>query len=85
MKKIRTFESNEDLDDDMLPEYRLDYSKARRNPQAIKTDTDRLTIVLDSDVAKVFVTAESVNNVLRALIKTMPHQEKPASSERLAA
>ncbi|WP_218080647.1 BrnT family toxin [Anthocerotibacter panamensis] len=30
-------------------------------------------VVLDEDVAQVFTTPESVNKVLRALIKTMPH------------
>ena len=84
MNTIRTFESDDDLEDDMLPEYDLDYSKARRNPNAAKIKNG-LTVVLDSDVATVFATSESVNNVLRALIKTMPEREQANSSDSLRA
>lgn len=58
--------------DDMRDEYRFDYSKAKPNRFADKIGQDRLMIVLDSDVAVVFKTPESVNRVLRALIATMP-------------
>jgi hypothetical protein len=38
------------------------------------------TVVLDDDVAQVFTTPESVNNVLRALIQTMPSPSETAST-----
>ncbi len=57
--------------DDMLPEYDVDYSKARPNRFASRLAQTR-TIELESDVAAVFTSQETVNAVLRALIQTMP-------------
>ena len=59
-------------DEDMQPEYRFDYSKAR--PNRFAPDAIRI-VLLDRDVAEVFTEPEQVNAVLRALIATMP---KPA-------
>lgn len=53
-------------EEDLLPEYRFDYRKARPNRFAART------VVLDEDVAKVFTTSESVNRALRALIEALP-------------
>ena len=60
------------LSDDLLPEYRFDYSTARPNRFAPR-ESAPMTIKLDADVAAIFTTEESVNVVLRALIQTMPH------------
>jgi hypothetical protein len=57
--------------DDLLPEYEIDYGKAQPNRFAARLAQTR-TIELEADVAAVFTTPEAVNNVLRALIKTMP-------------
>ena len=65
------------VSDEILPEYRFDYSKARPNRFAARMAQTR-TIELEPDVAAVFTTQESVNAVLRALIQTMP---QPASPE----
>ncbi len=62
------------MSDDMLKEYRFDYSKARPNRLAARAKQGYLTILLDPDVAAVFTTAESVNTALRALIAVMPKQ-----------
>lgn len=56
----------------MRTEYSFDYRKARPNRFAGRADGDRLVVVLDPDIARVFTTPRSVNAVLRALIKTMP-------------
>ena len=56
--------------DDLLPEYQFDYSKARPNRFALQTN--HRVIMLDADVAEVFANSEQVNAVLRALIATMP-------------
>lgn len=61
---------------ELRPEYRFDYSKARANRFAGRS-RDNLVVVLDADVAQVFTTPESVNEVLRALITTMPPVKKP--------
>jgi hypothetical protein len=54
-------------------DYELDYSGARPNRFANRLGSERVMVVLDPDVATVFSTPESVNNVLRALIATMPN------------
>ncbi len=59
------------LTDELLPEYRFDYSKARPNRFA-RPEAAPNTINLDADVAAVFTTEESVNTVLRALIQATP-------------
>ena len=63
---------SEPYEDDLLPEYRFDYRKAKPNRFAAKATKMQITVTLDPDVAAVFTSAESVNKVLRALIKTMP-------------
>ena len=57
---------------EMLPEYRFDYTQARPNRFAEAYAPGSRVILLDPDVAEVFTTADSVNAVLRALMTTMP-------------
>jgi hypothetical protein len=64
---------SEDLDDDLLPEYDFDYTKAKPNRFVARVNQPLLkVVVLDEDVAQVFTTPESVNKVLRGLIESMP-------------
>jgi hypothetical protein len=72
MKKTRTAKRPRQHDEDMLPEYRFDYSKARPNRFAARIKRGSRVVVIDPDVAEVFANRESVNAVLRALIETMP-------------
>src|SRR5436305_1385874 len=74
MKKTRTADQSREPEQDMLPEYRFDYSKARPNRFAAQLKRGSRAVVLDPDVAAVFSTPESVNAVLRALIETMPQK-----------
>jgi hypothetical protein len=65
--------TSEDLDDDLLPEYDFDYTKAKPNRFVTRVNQPLLkVVVLDEDVAQVFTTPESVNKVLRELIELMP-------------
>ena len=66
-----------DQDDDLLPEYNFDYSKAKPNYFAHQLRERQIMVVLDPDVASVFRSAEEVNRVLRALIQTMPAPGAP--------
>lgn len=73
MKKTRSNKkAADDSQEELRPEYELDYRKARRNRFAARLTADTRAVVLDPDIAKVFTTPESVNAVLRALIETMP-------------
>ena len=69
-------------DDTLEAEYSFDYKKGKPNRFAAKIARQSLkVVVLDEDVAEVFTTPESVNNVLRALIKSMPQtSNKPPSA-----
>lgn len=75
MKKTRKPKSVANSDD-LLPEYDFDYSKAKPNRFAGRIDRSHVVVALDPDVAKFFSDSASVNNVLRALITTMPNLSK---------
>ena len=64
--------NNEDSEDDMLPEYNFDYSKAKTNRFAIKQP---ITVTLDADIAEVFKDSESVNRALRAILLALPNSQ----------
>lgn len=72
MKRTKNSSATNAISDDMLAEYNFDYRKARPNRFAAKINKDRLLVLLDSDVAKVFTTPESVNTALRMLIAAVP-------------
>jgi hypothetical protein len=76
MKKSKASERAEADSDDLLPEYRLDYTKARPNPYVGRVEPARRIVSLDPDVSEVFTTEESVNTVLRALIEAMPKRSR---------
>ena len=58
-----------DKNDELLPEYDLDYSKSKPNRFAAKYQQMQRTVVLDSDVADNFPSSESVNEALRFLVR----------------
>ena len=60
--------------DDILPEY--DFSQGRRNSYATRMAGGHI-VVLEPDVAKVFPTATSVNEALRALAGIIRDQRRP--------
>ena len=63
------------------PEYRLDYSRARPNRFASRVPVNAVAVVLDPDVTSVFGSSDSVNALLRSVIKAMPD---PAKGRRKA-
>jgi hypothetical protein len=84
MNKTSIAKSRKTAPDEMLPEYNFDYRKARPNRFAEKIYKDRRVVILDPDISKVFTTADSVNSVLRALIKTMPKTAKVKSTRKVS-
>ena len=66
MKKTK--EEIESVDDDLLPEYNIDYSKVKRNPYYRK---NRTFIEIDSEVAEAFQTPDNINKVLKAITKAI--------------
>jgi hypothetical protein len=64
MKKTRSTK-RQYLTDDLSSEYRFDYSKGRRNPYSSRFSGDRVVVLIDEDLSKVFKTPGSVNKALR--------------------
>lgn len=72
MKKKEISKSSNGDADKMRKEYTIDYSKSRSNRFAQAMKEQPLVVMVDEDVARVFPTAKSVNEALRALIAAMP-------------
>jgi hypothetical protein len=61
---------------EMAPEYRFDYRKAKPNRFAARMKKDEpLVVLIEPDIAKIFSSSEQVNQALRALISAMPKKE----------
>jgi hypothetical protein len=73
-------ESLQSATEDMQPEYTVDYTKAKPNRFAEHIKAGGRLIVLDSDVAQAFPTDESVNTLLRAILKAIPSTEQSTLS-----
>ena len=56
----------------MRSEYRLDYSRARPNRFAERVPANAVAVVLDPDVTAVFGSSDSVNALLRSVVRAMP-------------
>jgi hypothetical protein len=61
---------------EMRREYRFDYRKSRPNRFAPLMKNKAVAVVLDSDVASVFQSPESVNSLLRSVITALPKRTK---------
>ena len=62
----------------LRPEYGLDYSKAKPNRFVGHGSAKAVAVLLDPDVAKVFRSAESVNEALRAILAAVPRKRSRA-------
>ena len=64
--------------DRLRSEYRFDYSKAKPNRFVGRGSAKAVVVLLDPDVAKVFRSAESVNEALRAILAAVPRKRSRA-------
>ena len=78
MKKKLPTKAKVEQPDELAPEYRFDYRKAKPNRFAKRTRPESVAVLLDPDVAQVFETGRAVNAVLRALMTTMPTRRGPS-------
>lgn len=74
MKKTKLVKGRKCSAHGMRAEHRFDYAKARPNRFASRYAAGSRMIVLDPDVARIFTSPEAVNDVLRALLETMPRK-----------
>ena len=68
--------------DEARQEYRFDYRKSRPNRFAPLMKEGAVAVVLDSDVAAVFQSPESVNSLLRSVITALPKHTKAQLKSR---
>ena len=68
----KTSTSPKALAGDMRAEYHFDYRKSRPNRFASRMQGNVVAVVLEPDVAQVFDTSESVNQLLRSVISAIP-------------
>jgi hypothetical protein len=75
-RNFMQMENNQELDDEMLPEY--DFSKMKggvRGKYVERYKTGTNVVLLDPDVAQAFPTSDSVNQALRLLIQISQRQK----------
>jgi hypothetical protein len=65
---------------ELRTEYHVDYTKSRPNRFAGRMSGGAVAIVLEPDVAQVFNSADSVNQLLRSVISALP--ERPAKRRK---
>ncbi len=77
MKKTSTY--SRPTRSEMRGEYRFDYRRARPNRFAPHLKGKVVAVVLDPDVASVFGSSQTVNALLRSVIKALPKQTKTST------
>jgi hypothetical protein len=76
VRMMKTSSSKRPKLDEVRREHRFDYRKSRPNRFAGHMKGGAVAIVLDPDVASVFGSSESVNSLLRSVIKALPKNAK---------
>lgn len=66
----------------MRPEYHFDYRQGRPNRFASRMGRHTVVVVLEPDVARVFNTSESVNELLRSVIAAFPKRAQASAGPR---
>jgi hypothetical protein len=71
--------------DELRTEYQFDYGSSRPNRFASRMSSHAVAVVLEPDVAEVFDSSESVNQLLRSVIAAVPARPHRTRSERRKA
>jgi hypothetical protein len=66
-------------------EYDFDYRKSRPNRFASRMSDNTVAVVLEPDVAQVFDSSESVNQLLRSVISALPRRQRRVRASRRKA
>ena len=67
------------MNDELREQYQFDYRNAKPNRFAAGLQKGGRLVVLDPEVAAAFQKSQEVNDVLRALLQTMPGSRKEAA------
>lgn len=74
MKNISQSRTRTKKEGGLRAEYRFDYTKSKTNRFATRIQPGAVAVMLDPDLARVFKSAETVNDVLRAVAAAMPRR-----------
>ena len=74
-----------ELDDDLRPEYDLDFSKARPNRFVKNLVPGGAMVILEPDIAEVFGSSEAESQILRSVIAAMRKGEKQLPTKKRQA
>ena len=80
MKKMSVRKKRRAQREELLPEYRFDYSKSKPNRFARQMSKGSVAVILDPDVAAVFKSSDAVNGLLRSVISAMPQSKSNQAS-----
>lgn len=78
MKKTSVFKKRKHGQEELSPEYRFDYSKAKPNRLGERMSGGKIAVVLEPDVAAVFKSSRKVNELLRSVISSVPQSKRKA-------
>jgi len=76
MKKTLARKRTRTQQQEMSSEYRLDYSQSKPNRFAARMSCGAIAIVLEPDVAAVFRSSKTVNELLRSVISAVPQSKR---------
>jgi len=68
MKRVLAKKDERTEQEELSPEYRFDYNRAKPNRFAGRMSGGVIAVVLDPDVAAVFKSSKRVNRLLRSMI-----------------
>ncbi len=71
--------------DELRAEYDFDYSRSRANRFASRMGKNVVAVVLEADVAQVFDSSASVNQLLRSVISALPRGGRRVRATRRKA
>ncbi len=76
MKKTLARKKEQAKQEELRPEYRFDYRKSKPNRFAAKMSEDAIAVVLEPDIAAIFKSSKTVNELLRSIVSAMPQSSR---------
>ena len=76
MKKTLARKKEQAKQEELRPEYRFDYRKSKPNRFAAKMSEDAIAVVLEPDIAAIFKSSKTVNELLRSIVSAMPQSNR---------
>ena len=84
MKKTLARKRGQPKQEELPSEYRFDYRKSKPNRFDSKMSEDAIAVVLEPDIAAIFKSSKTVNDLLRSIVSAMrqPSRKKRTNLTR---